>query len=46
VSKQVIRGGLPAKHIRNLPHLKWWDRDDILNPTYPFDDSRFRLDPL
>lgn len=46
---EMARGlyaGAPAKHVKELPHLKWYDRDPILNDTMAFDDSKFYLEPL
>jgi len=38
--------GSPAKKVRDLPYMKWYDRNDVLGEQKPFDDSMFKLDPM
>lgn len=40
--KPGLYGGVPARFIRDLPELGWWENDDVVRPVKPFDDETFR----
>jgi acetyltransferase-like isoleucine patch superfamily enzyme len=42
--KRGLYGGVPAKFIRELPELGWYEDDDVVRDVKPFNDDAFRLD--
>jgi acetyltransferase-like isoleucine patch superfamily enzyme len=39
-----LYGGAPARFIREIKKLEWWDRTDPTTPVVPFDDEKFRVE--
>ncbi len=42
--KRGLYGGVPAKFIRELPDLEWYNDDEVVRSVKPFNDEVFRLD--
>jgi acetyltransferase-like isoleucine patch superfamily enzyme len=41
-TKRGLYGGVPARFIRELPELGWWEDDEVVRPVKPFNDDQFR----
>jgi acetyltransferase-like isoleucine patch superfamily enzyme len=39
-----LYGGAPARYIREIKNMAWWDRDVFATPVTPFDDTAFRAE--
>jgi acetyltransferase-like isoleucine patch superfamily enzyme len=44
--REGMYAGSPAKHVRDLPYMKWYDRRNVLLEATPFDDSKLKIDPM
>lgn len=42
--KRGLYGGVPARFIRELPELGWYQDDEVVRAVKPFSDDHFRLD--
>ncbi|UUO02951.1 hypothetical protein M4D79_06935 [Mycolicibacterium novocastrense] len=42
--KRGLYGGVPARFLRELPELGWYQDDEVVRAVKPFDDDHFRPD--